>query len=178
MASVSSLSLHLLCILTLLFLITFCPQGILTACKRGENDISTSFVPGHSFLGQGFDLVRMQHSASLVFDTQTHTNTCMLCQNTLMGNEYQKWPSIMSFWGAENSQCTFSSSLYLSVGSLVEGVMSPVVDNAWRKDLGLEGSSSQQLVGSRSTVASYALAWARSDQSLFTLHQLSCSEFE
>ncbi|XP_078144270.1 perforin-1-like [Centroberyx gerrardi] len=182
MASALSLSPHPLSVLSLLFLITLCPQGVLSTCRTGTPRECTSapFVPGHSLSGKGFDLVKMQRAAGLVLDAQKFlgpNHDCNVCENPLMGNKLQKLPLTMSTWSAQSSCDPLSSSVHTSVGSLVGGLTSPVVGSAWGKDLGLSGSTSQQLEGTKSAVASYASAKAGSDKTLFTLHQLSCSQY-
>ncbi|KAM4610643.1 perforin-1-like [Polymixia lowei] len=148
--------------------------------RTNQECTSTPFIPGHALSARGFDLVRMQATTGLVLDAQsflTPTNSCNLCENPLMGGGLQKLPLIMSAWRSESGCDPLSSSVHPSVGSLVGGLASSAVGSDWENDLGLEGLTSKQLAGTRSTEAHYALSRVRSDKTLFSSHQLSCSKY-
>lgn len=168
--------------LSLLLFLAWSPQDVFSTCRSGTAQECTSapFVPGHHLSGRGFDVVSMQHTEGSVLDTQTFltpTNSCSVCTNPLFGNGLQKLPSVMLSWSSESSCDPLSGSAHTSVGSLVGGLSSPVVGSEWRKALGLQGFTTQQLAGTGSAVARFASSRATSDKTHFTLHQMSCSHY-
>ncbi|XP_034151728.1 perforin-1-like [Esox lucius] len=130
---------------------------------------------------QGYDVVKMRLKQVYVIDSQSYlttaTGSCTLCENPLTSSRFEKLPIAVQDW-LVNSNCRlglFSSSLS-PVSSLV-GSVSSVIQNDWRTAVGLAGSTSLQLEGSRSAVSDFASARARVDKSLFTLQQLHYSQY-
>uniref|UniRef100_A0AAY5KPZ1 MACPF domain-containing protein n=1 Tax=Esox lucius TaxID=8010 RepID=A0AAY5KPZ1_ESOLU len=109
---------------------------------------------------QGYDVVKMRLKQVYVIDSQSYlttaTGSCTLCENPLTSSRFEKLPIAVQDW-LVNSNCRlglFSSSLS-PVSSLV-GSVSSVIQNDWRTAVGLAGSTSLQLEGSRSAVSDFA----------------------
>lgn len=110
------------------------------------------FVPGHSLVGQGFDVVTLQLKGAYVINSQSYlittTNSCTLCENPLMGNRFEKLPlSVQDLWVNSSWSVRLSSSALTSVSSLVGSVS--MIQNDWRTAAGLAGFTNLQLEGSQ-----------------------------
>ncbi|XP_048096565.1 perforin-1-like [Alosa alosa] len=137
----------------------------LQACRVGtkEECDGAPFVPSHSLVGEGFNVVTLQHKGAYVIDMQTYltpTNTCTLCTNPLMGNQLQKLPLSVLDWRAF-STCSSTSS----------------IENDWKVGMGLPEVANVQLEGSQSAESKFASHRQRVDKTSFTSHQLTCSHY-
>ncbi|XP_076840602.1 perforin-1-like isoform X2 [Brachyhypopomus gauderio] len=151
-----------------------CRPGTLQEC------FTAPFVPGHNLVGEGFDVVTLQHKGAYVTDTQTFltpSNSCTLCENTHLGSQMQKLPLSVVDWRAF-SRCSLeiSSALFSSVGSLLES-SSRSIENDWKVDLDLLSLVELQLAGSRSSESRFARSRVEVDKTDFSSHELSCSYY-
>ncbi|KAL1021225.1 hypothetical protein UPYG_G00010380 [Umbra pygmaea] len=167
-----------------LLLLSWSPLGIcqVSHCRQGtpQECMDASFVPGHSIMGRGIDVVTLQLKEACVIDSQSYltstTNSCTLCENPLMGNRFEKLPISVQDWSVTHScRLGLSSSTFSSVSSLVGRVS--VVQNDWKTAVGLAGFTGLQLEGSQSPVSVFASARAKNDKSLFALQEFSCSHY-
>ncbi|XP_041954619.1 perforin-1-like [Alosa sapidissima] len=154
----------------------------LQACRVGKKKECerAPFVPGHSLVGEGFDVVTLQRKGAYVTDLQTYltpTNTCTLCSNRLMGNQAQKMPLTVLDW-RPSSTCrqSLSSFFFNSVSSLLAS-SSLSITNDWKVDLGLQRVADQQLAGSQSAEVIFASSQQQEDKTSFITHQLTCSHY-
>lgn len=152
------------------------------ACRTGtqEECDTAPFVPSHSLVGEGFDVVTLQNKGAYVVDMQTYltpTNTCTLCTNPLMGDQLQKLPLSVLDWRALSScQQSLSGSVFSSVSSLLESSSSSI-ENDWKVGIGLAGVANLQLAGSRSAESNFASHRQRVDKTSFTSHQITCTHY-
>ncbi|XP_062396153.1 perforin-1-like [Sardina pilchardus] len=154
----------------------------LQACRVGNKEECdrAPFVPSHSLVGEGFNVVTLQSKGAYVVDMQTYltpTNTCTLCTNPLMGDQQQKLPLSVLDWRAF-STCSqsLSSSVFSSVSSLTESSTSSI-ENDWKVGMGLSGVANAQLAGSQSAESKFASHRQRVDKTSFTSHHLTCSHY-
>ncbi|XP_062396155.1 perforin-1-like [Sardina pilchardus] len=150
-------NLSLLCLL-----VSLLHLAPLQACKVGNKEECdrAPFVPSHSLVGEGFNVVTLQRKGAYVVDMQTYltpTNTCTLCTNPLMGDQQQKLPLSVLDWRAF-STCSqsLSSSVFSSVSSLTESSTSSI-ENDWKVGMGVSGVANAQLAGSQSAESKFAL---------------------
>ncbi|KAM4603874.1 perforin-1-like [Polymixia lowei] len=175
MLSHSNLSLFYLSLL--LFL---CHQSLVLSCETGSYDqcVSAPFVPGYNLVGEGFDVVTLQHKGAYVIDVKTYltpNRTCTLCHNPKQGNKLQKLPVSAVDW-RPMSHCALelAKSSHSSVSSLV---MAQTNQDTSHWKLGLEFTVGLEVGGSHSKAASFATARSREDNYNFMTHMVRCSHY-
>lgn len=141
------------------------------------------FVPGHDLVGEGFDIVKMQRKRAYTIDVQTYLredNTCQLCENDEMDNEFQKLPlSVVDWRSISKSRFSFTSAIYESATELVRSTTSQV-KNDWKLGLGLEKFNVEaelELGMGRSNTAKFAFQMDKEDLYTFTVHELNCTYY-
>ncbi|XP_029363520.1 perforin-1-like isoform X2 [Echeneis naucrates] len=147
-----------------------CQPGNRSQCE------SAPFVPGHNLVGEGFDVVTLQHKGAYLFDIQTYLNsngTCTLCSNPHQGNELQKIPLSVVDWRAFTKlDSGVHSTVHESVSSLVETYASQG-NRDWKGGLHLKRVSNMVLGGTRSALYNFAEAKSREDRFLFSINSVN-----
>ncbi|XP_030608820.1 perforin-1-like isoform X1 [Archocentrus centrarchus] len=142
-----------------------CQTGTQSECE------SAPFVPGHSLVGAGFDVVSARQTGAFVVDVNkylTPNGTCTLCSNPLQGNTLQKLPVSVVDWHAF-SQC--NPEVYSSVHTSVSSLM--------KVGLNLDDlESDDQIVGgTASEVYKFATHSAKEDDYTFSVHGITCKHY-
>uniref|UniRef100_A0AAR2JT11 MACPF domain-containing protein n=1 Tax=Pygocentrus nattereri TaxID=42514 RepID=A0AAR2JT11_PYGNA len=170
-----------------LFLWRFCALVFIlsegsSSCRTGSQEecLAAPFVPGHNLVGEGFDVVTLQHKGVYVSDMETFlkpSNSCTLCQNPFIDGQLQKVPLSVLDWRAVN-RCNLqiSSGIFSSASALLESSTS-VIGNDWKVGLNLAGLIGLQLAGSKSTESRFANSRIEVDKTYFSSHQLSCTYY-
>uniref|UniRef100_A0A1B8Y3Z1 Perforin 1 n=1 Tax=Xenopus tropicalis TaxID=8364 RepID=A0A1B8Y3Z1_XENTR len=153
------------------------------ACQTGspEECKKASFVPGHTLLGQGLDIVTMKKTGAFLVDMQTYqmpNNTCTLCENPYNKKILEKLPISMLDWTPQSSCIrNIDSSLMRSKVSLANKEASNV-QNDWKVGLDIPINIAKlhtALAGSHSRLAEFAERKTITDQYSFLSHELSCA---
>lgn len=153
------------------------------ACRIGRKKECdrTRFVPGHDLVGEGIDVVTLEHKGAYVINMLSYLrpdNTCILCSNQLMGNQVQKLPLTVLDWrpfiSCSQSVTSFSSN---SISSLLANSASSSIENDWKLGLNLGKFLNFQLAGSKSDVFKFATARQKEDETSFTSHQFTCTHY-
>uniref|UniRef100_A0A1B8Y3U9 Perforin 1 n=1 Tax=Xenopus tropicalis TaxID=8364 RepID=A0A1B8Y3U9_XENTR len=153
------------------------------ACQIGspEECKKASFVPGHTLLGQGLDIVTMEKTGASLVDMQIYqmaNKTCTLCENPYNGKILEKLPISMVDWTPQ-AACTrnIDSSLMRSKVSLANKEASNIQNN-WTLGLDIPIKTvtpHTTLAGSHSRLAEFAQSKTITDQYSFLSHELSCA---
>ncbi|KAG8431186.1 hypothetical protein GDO86_019294 [Hymenochirus boettgeri] len=152
-----------------------CRLGTRAECQ------ASSFVPGHTLLGEGINIVTMRKTGASLLDMQDYekeNETCTLCNNPFNSRILQKLPKSMVDWKPQTS-CTrnIASSIAQSKISLAKTATSSV-QNDWKVglDLTYKGVKGEvALGGSHSKMAAFAESKTLTDKYSFVSHELSCA---
>ncbi|XP_077129952.1 perforin-1-like [Ranitomeya variabilis] len=148
-----------------------CRPGTMKECK------DTKFVPGHTLLGDGIDIVTLKTTGNFLFDLQEVENKCTVCENPHKNFILQKLPKAVVDWRPETS-CSrnIQSSVSQSKVSVANEATS-VVQNDWKVGLNVkvQVSASTALGGSQSKMAKFAESRSLVDKYNFLSHKLQCS---
>ncbi|XP_069838436.1 perforin-1-like [Dendropsophus ebraccatus] len=150
-------------------LIAMCRPGTAQECKEAK------FVPGHTLLGEGINIVTMEATGSSLLDLQEVGEKCTVCDNPHNNNVLQKLPKAMADWRPV-SLCTrdIQGSVLRSPVSVANYVTS-MVQNDWTVGLNVQINSRTAVGGSRSRMAQFADSKRVSDSYSFLSHKLECS---
>ncbi|XP_075687067.1 perforin-1-like [Rhinoderma darwinii] len=158
------------------------PPPLTYACRSAELDECNKvhFVPGHTLLGEGLDIVTMKKKGSYLLNLQkfvTSEETCTVCSNPYMKKVWQKLPLGAVDWKPQ-SACVkqISGETSRSTSSLAEESASSI-QNDWEAGLELHhkvGDAKMVLAGSQSQLAQFGQSKSSRDRYTFIRHQLSC----
>lgn len=158
------------------------PPPLTYACRSAviEECNKVHFVPGHTLLGEGLDIVTMKKKGAYVFNLQkviTPEDTCTVCNNPYMKKTWQKVPLGVVDWNPR-STCVkkVSGETSRSTSSLAEESASNVQNN-WEVGLELHhkvGNAKVVLAGSQSELAQFGQSKSNGDRYTFIRHHLSC----
>ncbi|OCT59075.1 perforin-1 [Xenopus laevis] len=153
------------------------------ACQIGspEQCKKASFVPGHTLLGQGIDIVTMKNTGASLLDMQIYqmsNKTCTMCNNPFNGKTLEKLPISMVDWRPQSS-CSRNivSSFMRSKVSLANKEASNIQNN-WKLGLDIPIKTVNMhtaLAGSHSRLAEFAESKTVTDKYSFLSHKLSCA---
>ncbi|XP_056390210.1 perforin-1-like [Hyla sarda] len=153
------------------FLRAGCRPGTVKECKEAK------FVPGHTILGEGINIVTMETTGSFLLDLQEVGEKCTICDNPHNKNIIQKLPKAMVDWRPETS-CSrdIQSLMFRSAVSVAEESTS-VVQNDWKVGLNLNivVNVKTAVGGSQSQTAKYAESKSIIDNYSFLSHKVECS---
>nr|XP_034991773.1 perforin-1-like isoform X2 [Zootoca vivipara] len=139
-----------------------------------------SFVPGHSFIGEGVDITSLERKGAFVVDTsqwQGPNGTCTLCRNPLQKGKLQKLPLAGVDWRVLHTCHRDVSSSVENLDVDVANSMAKEVKNDWKVELGLGLELPKMRVafaGSHSWMAIYAHEKSRQDSHIFVRQEVSC----
>ncbi|KAE8578155.1 hypothetical protein XENTR_v10023363, partial [Xenopus tropicalis] len=142
-----------------------------------------SFVPGHTLLGGGLDIVTMSRTRSFLLNMQIYENsnkTCTLCKNVHHQNALEKIPVGMIDWQLDSS-CSKSISGSVS-HSKVEMAKEETkrISNDWKHDLNVSVEVfkiSTAIGGSHSRMTKFAETKSVIDRYEFLSSELECSVY-
>ncbi|XP_073504981.1 perforin-1-like isoform X2 [Phyllobates terribilis] len=148
-----------------------CRPGTIKECKDAK------FVPGHTLLGEGIDIVTLKTTGYFLFDLQEVENKCTVCENPHKNLILQKLPKALVDWRPETS-CSrnIQSSVSRSKVSVANEATS-VVQNDWKVGLKVNAhvSASIAVGGSQGKMAKFAESRSLTDGYTFLSHKLQCS---
>ncbi|XP_075140883.1 perforin-1-like [Leptodactylus fuscus] len=149
-----------------------CRPGTLQECKDAK------FVPGHTLLGEGFDIVTMRTTGAFLLDLQEVEDRCTVCDNPHSNNILQKLPKALVDWRPESSCArNIQSSVSQSKVSIANEAASQVT-NDWKVGLKVKAFMVDAIVavgGSHSKMAKFADSKSTTDNYNFVSHKLQCS---
>ncbi|XP_075705122.1 perforin-1-like [Rhinoderma darwinii] len=151
-----------------------CRTGTPKQCKDAK------FVPGHTLLGEGIDIVTMKTTGFNPLDLQEVGENCTLCENIHNQNTWQKLPKAMTDWRPETS-CSrnIQSVVSRSIVSVANEATSSV-QNDWKVGLSVKflGVSAKTATGgSHSEMAKFAESKSVTDNYNFLSHKLECARY-
>uniref|UniRef100_A0A8C5QJS4 MACPF domain-containing protein n=1 Tax=Leptobrachium leishanense TaxID=445787 RepID=A0A8C5QJS4_9ANUR len=157
-------------------------QTLSSDCRIGQKAECEKaiFVPGHSLLGQGVNIVTMEKTRSYLINMEEYINpqqTCKLCRNPHT-NEWNKVPKSMVNWIPINSyKASVISKTDDSVVSLAKEESSSV-QNDWSGGLSIKYkalSYDTVVAGSNSKVTQFAESKSRTNKYKFIRQQVESS---
>ncbi|XP_056389828.1 perforin-1-like [Hyla sarda] len=158
------------------------PPPLTYACRSAnvKECHKLPFVPGHTLLGEGLDVVTMKKKGSYLFNLQrfiTGEKTCTVCSNPYMEKAWQKLPLGVVDW-MPKSMCSkkISGETSRSTSSLAEESASSI-ENNWEAGLEIHhkaGDAKMVLAGSQSQLAQFGQTKSSGDRYTFMKHQLNC----
>ncbi|XP_069838428.1 perforin-1-like [Dendropsophus ebraccatus] len=158
------------------------PPPLTYACRPAkiEECKKVPFVPGHTLLGEGLDIVTMKKKGSYVLNLQkfvTSEDTCTVCSNPYMNKAWQKLPLGVVDWRPQ-STCVkqISGETSRSTSSLA-GESASGIENNWEVGLELhhKGADAKMvLAGSQSQLAQFGQTKSSGDRYTFIRHYLNC----
>ncbi|XP_077129959.1 perforin-1-like isoform X2 [Ranitomeya variabilis] len=161
------------------------PPPLTYACRSAkiEECNKIHFVPGHTLLGEGVDIVTMQKKGSYLLNLQkviTSEETCTVCRNHYMKNAWQKLPLGVVDWKPQ-STCVkkISGETSRSTSALAEESASSI-ENNWEAGLELHhkaGEAKVVLAGSQSQLSQFGQSKTNGDRYTFVRHKLSCAYY-
>ncbi|KAJ7313023.1 hypothetical protein JRQ81_004285 [Phrynocephalus forsythii] len=149
----------------------------------------TTFVPGHSFIGEGVDITTLARKGAYVVDTsqwQGPNGTCTLCRNLLMDGQLQRLPLAGVDWRTHGDCHRQTSSSVEKSDISVAKAMAREVTNDWKLELGLPAEAADSLgfskahvafAGSQSQMTIYAHEKSRQDRHVFLSQDVSCKYY-
>ncbi|KAG8431184.1 hypothetical protein GDO86_019292 [Hymenochirus boettgeri] len=151
-----------------------CHPAKASECKKHP------FVPGHSLLGLGFNVVTLKRTGAYNIDIHSYLDqeqTCTLCSNPHRKNAKQKLPRAIQDWRPYTScsKKVTSESTRSSLSMAQEA--SSGVQNDWKAGLELQhhaGNAKLVLAGSQSEVTKFTEGKSNQDRYSFLRHQLRC----
>ncbi|XP_068102719.1 perforin-1-like [Hyperolius riggenbachi] len=151
-----------------------CEPGTSAVCKKAK------FVPGHTLLGEGVNIVTMKTTGSFLLDLQKTGKTCTLCRNPHSNNVLEKLPKALVDWRPETScsRNVVSSSSESTVSLANEATSS--VQNDWKVGLDIEINmmkANTAVGGSHSNMAKFGNSKKLTDKYNFLSHKLECSYY-
>uniref|UniRef100_A0A670J603 MACPF domain-containing protein n=1 Tax=Podarcis muralis TaxID=64176 RepID=A0A670J603_PODMU len=156
-------------------------------CHRHPSSIcmkQDTFVPGHTYIGQGVDITTLERKGAFVVDTsqwQGPNGTCILCRNHLMNGQLQKLPLAVADWQVVRSCHRQVSSSVENLDVDVANAMATEVKNDWKADLGLDMELGFGAVvafaGSHSRMAIYAHEKSQHDSYSFVRQEVYCTHY-
>lgn len=185
--------LHLLLVALLPFLsllpltaTSHCEQRPSVDCKK-----HTNFVPGHNFIGEGVDITTLKRKGAYVVDIskwQGPNGTCTLCQNPLMGRQWQKLPLVGEDWQERHTCHQQVTNFVDELDTDVANAAAKEIKNDWKMELAEDlmkfwkqdlGLSNVQVAfaGSHSQMTIFAHQKSRQDRYSFLRHELECEHY-
>ncbi|XP_018428541.1 PREDICTED: perforin-1-like [Nanorana parkeri] len=151
-----------------------CKLGTAAECKKAR------FVPGHTLLGEGLDIVTMKTTGSFLLNLQKVGKTCTLCSNPHVNNTLQKLPKALLDWKPQTS-CSrhIVSTVSESKVSLAKEATS-FVQNDWKVglDVGVTVVNAKIAVGgSHSNLAKFVDSKSLQDKYNYLSHKLQCTYY-
>ncbi|XP_069838434.1 perforin-1-like [Dendropsophus ebraccatus] len=150
-----------------------CRPGTEQECKKNK------FVPGHTLLGEGINIVTMEATGSFLLDLQEVGEKCTVCVNPHNNNALQKLPKAMADWRPETS-CSknIQSSVSRSKVKVADEATSSV-QNDWKVGLNVSAyktvNARTAVGGSQSQMAKFADSKSVTDDYSFLSHKLECA---
>ncbi|XP_068103304.1 perforin-1-like [Hyperolius riggenbachi] len=166
-----------------LALSTITPPILTSGCRLGTKAEceKAMFVPGHTLLGEGVNIVTMKTTGSFLIDMQHVKRNCTLCNNPFSNNVMQKLPRAMVDWRPQTS-CSrnIASSTSHSKVSMANEASSEVT-NDWKTSLDVnvptQGGGSVSVGGSHSDLAKFADSKTVTDKYTFYSQKMHCTQY-
>ncbi|CAF95615.1 unnamed protein product, partial [Tetraodon nigroviridis] len=165
----------------LLLLLLFLPASLACQTSSFTECQQAPFVPGHSLVGEGFDVVTMKSSGASVVDVKNYMvggaqGNCTVCHNPLL-NQTQKLPVSVLDWRVKvMCQRSLSSKIFESSQEVMKEASSSL-SVSWKVGLSLPLIGGAAVGGSHSRSSQFASSHSRKDKFSFTTHNLKCSYY-
>ncbi|XP_040296208.1 perforin-1-like [Bufo bufo] len=149
-----------------------CRPGTAEECKDAK------FVPGHTLLGEGIDIVTMKSTGSFLLDLQEVGEKCAVCDNPHNKNVLQKLPKALVDWRPETSCYRNIQSLTSTSTVSVANEATSEVENDWKVGLKLNihmANLNIAVGGSHSQMTKFADSKSSTDNYNFLSQKLECA---